>query len=81
MPCALAAEERESASGWCSSAAALVAYVPYAARWPYEVHVTLLEHRPSLLDCTRAELRELADGAPGAWPAATTPSGTGRCRT
>ncbi len=32
---------------------AVVAYVPYAARWPYEAHVVLREHRPSLLDCER----------------------------
>ena len=29
----------------------VVAYVPYAARWPYEAHVVMREHRPSLLDC------------------------------
>jgi UDPglucose--hexose-1-phosphate uridylyltransferase len=37
----------------------VVAYVPYAARWPYEVHVVLREHRPSLVHCTPAELAEL----------------------
>jgi UDPglucose--hexose-1-phosphate uridylyltransferase len=37
-----------------------VAYVPYAARFPYEVHVTMAEHRPSLADCSAAELRHLA---------------------
>ena len=41
---------------------AVVAYVPYAARWPYEAHVTLREHRPSLLDCEAEELRLLAEG-------------------
>ena len=30
---------------------AVVAYVPYAARWAYEAHVVMREHRPSLLDC------------------------------
>ena len=40
----------------------VVAYIPYAARWPYEVHVTMREHRPSLLDCAPVELRMLADG-------------------
>jgi UDPglucose--hexose-1-phosphate uridylyltransferase len=39
---------------------AAVAYVPYAARWAYEAHVTLREHRPSLLECEPAELRLLA---------------------
>jgi UDPglucose--hexose-1-phosphate uridylyltransferase len=40
----------------------LVAYVPYAARWAYEAHVVLREHRPSLLDCSGDELRLLAQG-------------------
>jgi UDPglucose--hexose-1-phosphate uridylyltransferase len=39
---------------------AAVAYVPYAARWPYETHVVLREHRPSLADCTPSELSALA---------------------
>ena len=39
---------------------AVTAYVPYAARWPYEVHVVLREHRPSLAECTAGELRALA---------------------
>jgi UDPglucose--hexose-1-phosphate uridylyltransferase len=40
----------------------VVAYVPYAARWPYEVHVVLREHRPSLAACTPGELAGLAHG-------------------
>ena len=39
----------------------VAAYVPYAARWPYEAHVVIREHRPSLLDCEPDELRLLAD--------------------
>ena len=38
----------------------VVAYVPFAARWPYETHVVLREHRPSLAECTAAELAALA---------------------
>ena len=38
----------------------VVSYVPFAARWPYEVHVALREHRPSLAACTPAELADLA---------------------
>jgi len=38
----------------------ILAYVPRAARWPYEVHVALREHRPSLSDCEPLELRLLA---------------------
>jgi UDPglucose--hexose-1-phosphate uridylyltransferase len=39
----------------------VVAYVPYAARWPYETHVVVREHRASLLDCEPGELRLLAE--------------------
>jgi UDPglucose--hexose-1-phosphate uridylyltransferase len=38
----------------------VVAHVPYAARWPYEVHVVVREHRPSLTGCSALELRDLA---------------------
>ena len=40
----------------------MVAYVPYAARWAYEAHVVMREHRPSLADCEPEELRLLAAG-------------------
>jgi UDPglucose--hexose-1-phosphate uridylyltransferase len=39
----------------------VVAYVPHAARWAYEAHVVLREHRASLLECDAEELRALAD--------------------
>jgi UDPglucose--hexose-1-phosphate uridylyltransferase len=39
----------------------VVAYVPYAARWAYEAHVTLRAHRASLLECEPAELRMLSE--------------------
>jgi UDPglucose--hexose-1-phosphate uridylyltransferase len=38
----------------------VVAYVPYAARWPYEVHVVMRDHLASLSDCSPAALRDLA---------------------
>lgn len=41
--------------------AGTVVYVPYAARWPYEAHAALRTHRPSLADCTSAELDSFAD--------------------
>lgn len=37
-----------------------VAYVPFAARFPYEVHVTARRHAPSLLALTGAERADLA---------------------
>jgi UDPglucose--hexose-1-phosphate uridylyltransferase len=39
----------------------VVAFVPYAARWPYEVHVATAEHRRDLGACTDPELDALAD--------------------
>jgi UDPglucose--hexose-1-phosphate uridylyltransferase len=39
----------------------VAAYIPYAARWPYETHVVIREHRSSLLDCEPKELRLLAE--------------------
>jgi UDPglucose--hexose-1-phosphate uridylyltransferase len=61
-PCALLRRELEDGRRIVYENEAVVAYVPYAARWPYEAHVTLREHRPSLLACEAEELRLLADG-------------------
>jgi len=36
------------------------AFVPYYARFPYEVHIVSKRHRPSLLELTRAERANLA---------------------
>jgi UDPglucose--hexose-1-phosphate uridylyltransferase len=38
----------------------VLAYVPRAARWPYEVHVAMREHRPSLSQCEPGEMKLLA---------------------
>jgi UDPglucose--hexose-1-phosphate uridylyltransferase len=61
-PCALMAAELEDGRRLVHENAAVVAYVPYAARWAYEVHVVTREHRPSLLHCEPDELRLLAAG-------------------
>jgi UDPglucose--hexose-1-phosphate uridylyltransferase len=61
-PCALLTRELEDARRVVYENEAVVAYVPYAARWPYEAHVVVREHRPSLLDCETGELRLLAEG-------------------
>lgn len=39
----------------------VTAYVPYAARWPYELHVATSHHRAGLHDANATELRLLAD--------------------
>lgn len=59
-PCALLASEIEDGRRMVYENEAVIAHVPYAARWPYEVHVVMREHRSSLLDCEPQELRSLA---------------------
>jgi UDPglucose--hexose-1-phosphate uridylyltransferase len=60
-PCSLAHRERADGGRVVYENEAMLAYVPWAARWPYEVHVCAAAHRPSVLDCSPAELRALAD--------------------
>jgi UDPglucose--hexose-1-phosphate uridylyltransferase len=59
-PCALLARELDDGARVLIERDGIVAYVPHAARWAYEAHVVMREHRPSLLDCEPAELRGLA---------------------
>jgi UDPglucose--hexose-1-phosphate uridylyltransferase len=59
-PCKLLADELADGRRLLIETDAVVAYVPYAARWAYEAHVTMREHRASLLDCEPGELRTLA---------------------
>jgi UDPglucose--hexose-1-phosphate uridylyltransferase len=61
-PCVLLERELEDGRRVVFQNDSVVAYVPFAARWPYEVHVLMRPHRPSLLDCTHVELRLLAQG-------------------
>jgi UDPglucose--hexose-1-phosphate uridylyltransferase len=61
-PCALLARELKDGQRIVCQNESVVAYVPYAARWPYEAHVVMREHRASLLDCEAEELRLLAAG-------------------
>ena len=59
-PCSLVERELHERDRLVLSNGSVAAFVPWAARWPYEIHVALLEHRPSLVDCSRSELRDLA---------------------
>jgi UDPglucose--hexose-1-phosphate uridylyltransferase len=59
-PCALLERELLDRQRVIVEDEAVVAYVPHAARWAYEVHVVVREHRPSLLECEPDELRALA---------------------
>jgi len=60
-PCALIAAELADRRRVIHESDSALAYVPYAARWPYEVHVSMREHRPSLIECRPEELRGLAN--------------------
>ena len=61
-PCALLHGELEDGRRLVYENEGVLAYVPGAARWAFEIHLTLREHRPSLLDCQARELRMLAAG-------------------
>jgi UDPglucose--hexose-1-phosphate uridylyltransferase len=61
-PCELLRRELHDGARVVYENEAVVVYVPFAARWPYEAHVVMREHRPSLLDCHDAEMSLLAEG-------------------
>ncbi|MCW3031753.1 MAG: UDPglucose--hexose-phosphate uridylyltransferase [Solirubrobacteraceae bacterium] len=60
-PCVLLARERADGRRLLFENDAVSAYVPEAARWPYEAHLAMRVHRPSLTDCEPRELRLLAE--------------------
>jgi len=59
--CALLSAEIEDGRRVIHENEHAVAFVPRAARWPYEVHLCMREHRPSLLHCDARELALLAE--------------------
>ncbi len=60
-PCVLLGRELEDGLRIVYENEHVLVYVPHAARWPYEAHVVLRAHRPTLLHCAPAELNALAD--------------------
>ena len=60
VTCDVVAQERTEAVRLLARNDAFIAYVPFAARFPYEVHVTAHRHAPSLLDLSDPERDELA---------------------
>jgi UDPglucose--hexose-1-phosphate uridylyltransferase len=58
--CALLERELDDTQRVVYENARVVAYVPFAARWAFEAHVVLREHRASLLACDAEDLRDLA---------------------
>ena len=59
--CDVVARERADGVRVVAHNRSFVAFVPFAARFPYEVHVTSLRHAPSLLDLTGPERLALAE--------------------
>jgi UDPglucose--hexose-1-phosphate uridylyltransferase len=60
LHCDVVAEELSHGRRIVAQADGWLAYVPFAARLPYEVHVTAAAHRPSLLELTDGERDGLA---------------------
>ena len=60
LHCDLVAAEVADGSRLVAENEAFVAFVPYFARLPYEVHLVARRHRPSLAELTTAEQRALA---------------------
>jgi len=61
-PCTLLERELHDGRRVLFESERVVAYIPHAARWPYEAHIVMREHRPSLSDCDGEDLRALAAG-------------------
>lgn len=61
LACELVADELASGERIVARAEGFVAYVPFAARLPYEVHIAAVAHRESLLDLTDGERDGLAE--------------------
>lgn len=60
LMCDIVAEELAFAERILAAADGFVAYVPFAARLPYEVHIAATAHRESLLDLNESERDGLA---------------------
>ena len=59
--CDIVAEERRDARRVVAENASFVAYIPFFARYPYEVHISSLRHLQALTDMSDAEQRDLAE--------------------
>jgi UDPglucose--hexose-1-phosphate uridylyltransferase len=58
--CALLSRELADGVRVLYESDSIVVNIPRAARWAYEAHVVMRQHRASLLDCDAEELRQLA---------------------
>jgi UDPglucose--hexose-1-phosphate uridylyltransferase len=60
LMCAIADEERRFAERVVTENDSFTAFIPFSARWPYEVHVVARRHCQALDDLTPSEQRDLA---------------------
>lgn len=58
--CDILAEERRDGRRLVAENASFAAFVPFFARWPYEVHLVAARHVQALTDFTIGETRDLA---------------------
>lgn len=58
--CDIASDELKNKERIVVETETIIAFVPEAARYPYEVHVTSKAHRPHIEDLTDAEVKDLA---------------------
>ena len=58
--CDIVAEERRDGRRVVAANESFIAYVPFFARYPYEVHIASARHLQALTDMTDAEQRDLA---------------------
>ncbi|HEY9287475.1 MAG TPA: galactose-1-phosphate uridylyltransferase [Candidatus Dormibacteraeota bacterium] len=61
LQCRLIKDEIEGKRRMLIDRGGIVAYVPGYARWPYEIHVAVRTHRPSLLELTSPQRMSLLD--------------------
>jgi UDPglucose--hexose-1-phosphate uridylyltransferase len=59
--CDIVAEERRVSRRVVAENESFVAYIPFFARYPYEVHIASLKHLQALTDMSDAEQRDLAE--------------------
>ncbi len=60
LVCDIATEERRDRRRVIAENESFVAFIPFFARWPYEVHICSSRHLQALTDFSRAEQKDLA---------------------
>jgi UDPglucose--hexose-1-phosphate uridylyltransferase len=59
--CAIIDDEMSDGRRLLAENPSFVAYIPFFARWPYEVHICSRRHAQALVDLDRGEQRDLAE--------------------